>query len=607
MSKTRSNADMANKLAFDSIAAMESFAAAENNNVAIVKGSQGGTFIYDSTKSTINDKVIIFKGWVRQYYGAINLKWGGDTSLESTWVAVSALSDDIEIDSGSYTLSTGNVDFYSKNFFTTGAVSISGNTTIKVRDNSDDNKRRKIFASLPAKFQHYNQVIADNPGSAAYYPQGLLMHKDTGSFYVSYSSDLGINSKVFIVRYDISTKLETGSGYAGGGWLEGFAIVGTDLYGRSEQGAIASKIGKYNLNGFAWDGTDIPLTQEYDIGMYSQMSYEDGIFYIEKGIGSFYGSLRRGEILKYDASFNKIGQFEILGNYNNKMKRQSFAMANGIFIGGYGNNHDGEEGLTGIVKFSQNGINIYSNLAFVSDFKARMNTIEKEGLTSASIASNQGVAAYDNKIYSIFLLNSATTNGAYNYIFEEEANDATATSFEDINNYDYSVTNHEIYIPKTTHNLRMFDDISGIELTSVEDICDFLVRADIYKFMFYTSIFNNINDLNSIPLLAHTHVTIWIGNTSTMYMKVEGGINNDLYKITGLAGARIQTLEAPRVKYEFYPATDGTQRLGSSGKNWSAIYANNYFVETKVGVSGNFTTADNKTITVTKGIITGIV
>ena len=49
MSKTRSNADMANKLAFDSIQDMVDFASVEDKVTAVVRGSQGGTFVYDST------------------------------------------------------------------------------------------------------------------------------------------------------------------------------------------------------------------------------------------------------------------------------------------------------------------------------------------------------------------------------------------------------------------------------------------------------------------------------------------------------------------------------------------------------------------------------
>ncbi len=57
MSKTRNNADMANKLAFDSIAEMEAFIPVENNNVAIVKDV--GIYIYNSTEWKFQKTIIM--------------------------------------------------------------------------------------------------------------------------------------------------------------------------------------------------------------------------------------------------------------------------------------------------------------------------------------------------------------------------------------------------------------------------------------------------------------------------------------------------------------------------------------------------------------------
>lgn len=47
-------------------------------NTVIVKDlDRGGTFIYDATKSAVNNGGTIFDGWVRQFSGAVNVKWFG--------------------------------------------------------------------------------------------------------------------------------------------------------------------------------------------------------------------------------------------------------------------------------------------------------------------------------------------------------------------------------------------------------------------------------------------------------------------------------------------------------------------------------------------------
>ena len=51
---------------------------AETGDTVIVKDmNRGGTFIYDATQSAVNNSGTIFDGWVRQYSGAVNVKWFG--------------------------------------------------------------------------------------------------------------------------------------------------------------------------------------------------------------------------------------------------------------------------------------------------------------------------------------------------------------------------------------------------------------------------------------------------------------------------------------------------------------------------------------------------
>ena len=53
-------------------------ASPEIGDTVIVKDlNRGGTFIYDSTQSAVNNGGTIFDGWVRQHEGAVNVKWFG--------------------------------------------------------------------------------------------------------------------------------------------------------------------------------------------------------------------------------------------------------------------------------------------------------------------------------------------------------------------------------------------------------------------------------------------------------------------------------------------------------------------------------------------------
>lgn len=57
----------------------------------------------------------------------------------------------------------------------------------------------------------------------------------------------------------------------------------------------------------------------------------------------------------------------------------------------------------------------------------------------------------------------------------------------------------------------------------------------------------------------------------------------------------------------FYPAGAGLTDLGLASLPWRTVYAGKYAAGGSVGVSGTYTTADGKTVTVTGGIITEIV
>lgn len=57
----------------------------EIDTVIVKDLNRGGIFIYDATQSAVNNGGTIFDGWVRQYTGAVNVKWFDlDNALDST-------------------------------------------------------------------------------------------------------------------------------------------------------------------------------------------------------------------------------------------------------------------------------------------------------------------------------------------------------------------------------------------------------------------------------------------------------------------------------------------------------------------------------------------
>lgn len=87
--------------------------------VAVVKDiNRGGVFIYDASKSAINNGGTIINGWVRQYSGAINVKWFGaagdgvndDTDAFRLFKDVIESNNDYIIPSGTYNVTISPSD-----------------------------------------------------------------------------------------------------------------------------------------------------------------------------------------------------------------------------------------------------------------------------------------------------------------------------------------------------------------------------------------------------------------------------------------------------------------------------------------------------------------
>ena len=93
-----------------------------NGDTVIVKDlNRGGTFIYDATKSAVNNGGTVFNGWVRKYSGAINVKWFGavgDGITDDTVTLQSAL--DVR----------GNIVMGDNTYLVSDTIKLSSDTTL---------------------------------------------------------------------------------------------------------------------------------------------------------------------------------------------------------------------------------------------------------------------------------------------------------------------------------------------------------------------------------------------------------------------------------------------------------------------------------------------
>ena len=108
-------------------------AGATMGDTCIVKDlDRGGIFIYDSTKVSEHNGGTNFNGWIRQYSGAVNVKWfgaKGDGVTDDTVAiqnAIDSSNGSLEVSDGEFIVTTLTLD---------SSISISGNGVFKRKVN----------------------------------------------------------------------------------------------------------------------------------------------------------------------------------------------------------------------------------------------------------------------------------------------------------------------------------------------------------------------------------------------------------------------------------------------------------------------------------------
>lgn len=88
---------------------------------------RGGVFVYDSNKKTINNKGTIINGWVRQYFGDVDVKWFGALG-NGTTDDTEAIQDAVNAEPDIY--------FSEGTYLVSGTITIPANHGIKGTPNS---------------------------------------------------------------------------------------------------------------------------------------------------------------------------------------------------------------------------------------------------------------------------------------------------------------------------------------------------------------------------------------------------------------------------------------------------------------------------------------
>jgi len=245
--------------------------ASDGDTVIVRDLNRGGTFIYDSTKVAGHNDGTNFNGWIRQYDGAVNVKWFGanETRTDNEVPIQSAvnISSEVYIPSGEYNttsaieLNTGSILY---------GASIKGTTGLGTRIKCANRGFQNSFPSDSIKISNLritgnnNSKGSDTFGINLYtsascviencyienFENGLLIGKlqncafnniTVGACYTGVQSQDLVTSPYFTVTSFDNV-------YVAGGSVRGFIISNATNLKMSTCGADGVDIGMYLTN-----------------------------------------------------------------------------------------------------------------------------------------------------------------------------------------------------------------------------------------------------------------------------------------------------------------------------------------------------------------------
>ncbi len=98
-----------------------------------------------------------------------------------------------------------------------------------------------------------------------------------------------------------------------------------------------------------------------------------------------------------------------------------------------------------------------------------------------------------------------------------------------------------------------------------------------------------------------------VGTDNSQAFRMDAYNNGEVIKMAGLLTTNIFFDLKEDTDSGILPLQDGVHLLGTASYSWKSVDALTYNVNGAAGQTGSFTSNDGKTITVTGGVITGIV
>lgn len=407
--------------------------------------------------------------------------------------------------------------------------------------------KKEIFKQLPLLFSDYNTIITQETLDYIY-PQAFTIDWNTNEIFILYLADTQSDIiKKWVVVYDLITSTYKMSFHVGFGFSEGIVIKYESssrfLYVESTN----QKIGKYNISTLPTNLTSLSPMIEYDVGLYSNFSYNNGTWLVEQDGAGLGANQRRTNFAFYDESFTKIGSFNIdvgaTGAWNSSLanylsKRQDLAIGNGVIYQSMGGIYfKGNEPIpynnTGIVVLNSKGEVIEEGII---DPKQMIYVLESLSIVCDRIESEGIHVAPNGDVYSLIINQSRNIPESLEtgiIIFKEfsESENAIDFSSSSVINKTFNRIDYETGIAPRSSDGKMYNPLTGELFDTLAKIINFMSDVDLKSFTFYSSSVT-IADINGVAIPAGGLVKITNANNTSFIMEIFDSGNKTLkYRI----------------------------------------------------------------------------
>ena len=408
------------------------------------------------------------------------------------------------------------------------------------------NHQRKIVATMPLLFPDHDAIMATNPSATYMYPQAFCVSEDL--IYITYPFEPKQPNNVVAV-FNISGIYQ---GYfyvqAGGPGFAAEGVVVTSDYGPKKMfvGHTNGILREFNLEGASY-GSNLPLVQNHEVGLFNQFSYRKGIWLVEQNSPEIGQTITRTVLAMFDSNFNRLSTITLplhdvgyvtestspYAPYFNK--RQGIAVGDNYFVCGYGGfitdgaASAGYNEYQGSKVFNPDGTKRTESMLHP---QAMMDLMKAAGLNVTRI-ENEGVCLSEDgkSIYSLYIHQERTGTEPYNsglVIFEEYSTDKNSIDFSSASRMyrGFDVDHASIGLfPRSAQGI--VNPVDGTLFTNMTQILRYMQEMSQKAFNFFTGTVS-ITDISGALIPASTYVEILNANNQTFivnYYSSDSGIS----------------------------------------------------------------------------------